>query len=143
MTTETKRILPYMGQQALVYAEMVREKSYDTVRRITWEEQKLKEPRVGWIVGVRWYREGKVINEGYEEGFLFHPKGKAFPLWLVSWWPTEKPVKVRPWDLVPLKKLEGAGEEVAAKPYPSRRAWVEEAREWAKTAKRDKKGRFV
>lgn len=116
------------------------------------EIETLKEPRVGWCVGFRYIpcRELKVVGEdwGYSRGFRPTKGRKAFPVMLVSFWPTERSV------MVPLDESYGA-----FRCYPTITEKVLYPSSWGKTladrkrnrafrrevvqhADRDEKGRF-
>jgi hypothetical protein len=154
-------MLDLMGKLVIVRTELTR--MYRD-KEFSWEEVKAK-PRgavaranawepVGWVVGFRWLRRGKVRQgtqphwgiDAYDAGepSTFKETGKRIPCLLVAYWPSMKPVKV------PLHgyELKWQGNLLSHPVAPScKMTWLdrdrETCREIAAEQPRDYRGRFV
>lgn len=143
---KTSDVAKLMGKRALVYATV--HKVTENLQR-TWEKEDLKEPRSGWITGIRWVQVG-TYNPGsghygtmdwedYESPYL--AVKKVFPVLLVTFWPNMRPVKV------PMGSFQVQEDDEEPRPYCKQGTWDERTRKIAsqemKEWPRDEKGRWV
>lgn len=81
-----------MGHLVLVNTVLRRNKQYNGP--VTWApDDQFREPRAGWIVGVRWLQVGKHEPGGYDCPGHIAPTGTVLAV-MVAFWPTERPVPV-------------------------------------------------
>ena len=97
MKIKMAKIRQLMGRLVVV-TRQVRSRSHVIAETIT--------PRTGWVVGVRWLRDGRRVYEGTEVGYVFRGTGPAMPHLLVSFWPSQNAVRV-PWDGWRLARVDG------------------------------------
>lgn len=92
-------------------------------------------PQVGWVVGVRWLRQGYTVNHGYEDGREFIDTGPRTKAILVVTYPTTNPIKVPPNAIVLCREFH----EVSCVDEDERNILRKEV----ESIPRDSKGRFL
>lgn len=133
-----------MGRKVYVTRAAVRVTDHAAEPSCHWESCSRK-GRTGWVVGVRWLQRG--TSEAIQGGDFCRTwveHGKRFQVLLVSFWPTEDPIKV------PLDGYEDFNPRIHPEPWPSAGVMGgdrERDREWKQIAvrdvPRDKRGRFI
>jgi len=112
---------------------------------------KLKEPRVGMVVGYRTVYEGKIREGGYDDGYYqdnYEPScfvvEKSIKVLLVCFWPTYNPVLVMPEDA---NSNIMTAREVTVNLRPTFHKWTERdrkvQREIMKSVPRNAKGKWM
>lgn len=147
-------MLGLMGKPVVVTKRLVRASEntdgrFDRLSR-KWVTEVLLVERVGWVVGFRWFQNGKIEPgrhgfmgiDGYEppEPTEFKETGPRTAAMMVTFWPTMKPICV-PMD--GWRMADGLFEVPSSPSYRftdrDREALSEEMADWP----RDEKGRFL
>ena len=112
----------------------------------------LKEPRVGMVVGYRTVYDGE-IHSGSQQSSYFNDLDydppyfiptESIKVLLVCFWPTHKPVLVKPEDvMIPMAVLKKVTDNLHPTIYPWHENQKSELRKIMSTVPRDKKGRWI
>lgn len=141
---EYKKALELMGKKVLVKERYWRHRNK---KKRWWESKPLLYPRVGWVTGIRWLQTGEVYTHMYYSdggNYLYETKPRQICL-LVSFWPTENPVKV-PIEAVELTEEDGystSGFGEGANRKQQLSYLSQTMKDVAAELPRDEKGRFV
>lgn len=136
-----------MGQIVTVHAELKRKKTYMEregsrfkATMVSWEREKLKEPRAGWVTGRRALQEGE-LKGGYYDGQGYLEQNDIVLALQVVYWPTLNPVHV-PYDGINM-----GGEPIAPGWVAWKQEWKDELSEIMKVEMknwpRDERGRWI
>jgi len=131
---EYKKLLGLMGKKVLI-SKIYNHKHFnpETETR-TWKTKELKEPRVGWVVGIRNIFSGVLKQPSYNPDEDFNSNSYlgniiTHKCLLVSFWPTEKPKRI---------PLDGYSIDTGdAKPFSSSWGETKKDREIALESQRD------
>lgn len=127
-----------MGRIVTVTKIVKRHKTSDEVKYVV---ENLKEPRSGWVTGIRFLNSGS-IERDYEYGCTFIPDAgkKSLPVVLVAFYPNLNPVRV-PLDGY---RYFSNGDKL---PHSNAYQWTDKEKEEMSLIsgdfERDEKGRFV
>lgn len=149
--TKMKQVAELMGKLVVVdavlyptYAKTAVDDAQMKARHIA--RRRLDEPRVGWVVGMRWLQEG-FLNEGSydEEGDYTRPwlgVSSTVPCLLVTFWPTKAPVSV-PLDGYRIATTERPSYLHGKRDDGYRKLMSDIMKEEVVKLRRDEKGRFL